>query len=129
MSTDDKFDPELAFDRQADAHVEEVRQACDNVIKLAAVNDKVKVKDEAATSLVVQFLRDYADSIEKGETVAESAVLILYKTENKDSTKFCVTSRRCNVDLLHQVGMMHLALADICEFSSEGFEDEEPEGA
>ncbi len=92
-----------------------MQEGASNIVRLASVNNKVAVVDKAAAQLVVAFLREWADDIEKGETLAERAVLILHH-KAPDGT-FVIKSRRCNVELLEQVGMMHLALMDVSEYS------------
>jgi hypothetical protein len=93
-----------------------------NVVHLSVVNNSVRSEGEAAAKLVVEFLREWANAIEKGEELAERAILVMHHKHEGD--EFVIKSRRCNVDLLSQVGMMHLALADMCHGSVTA--DEEP---
>ncbi len=82
------------------------------VIHLAAVNTTVETAGAAASHLVVAFLREWADAIEKGEKEADKAVLVLHYRE-PDEDAFIISSRRCNADMITTVGMLHLALADL----------------
>lgn len=84
----------------------------DNIIRLASVNNTVETDGDAARQMIVAFLREWADAIESGAEDASKAVLTLYC--QKDG-QFRTRTRRCNVDLLSQVGLMHLALNDVCE--------------
>jgi len=83
----------------------------DNLIRLATVNDTVGTGGRAASELVVAFLREWADTIEKGEHEADKVVLVLHR-KGDDST-FSVSSRRCNADFLTAVALLHLALTDL----------------
>lgn len=82
------------------------------VIHLAAVNTTVETAGAAASQLVVAFLREWAEKIEKGEREADKAVLVLHYREPGEDA-FVISSRRCNADLVTTVGMLHLALADV----------------
>lgn len=88
-----------------------------NVVRLAVVNDSVKVDGDAARELVVQFLREWADAIETGKENVSRAVLIMH--DDAGSENFRIRTRRCNVDLIAQVGMMQLALNDVCRITAE----------
>ena len=83
----------------------------DNIIRLATVNDTVQTEGKAANELVVAFLREYADEIERGERDADRAVLVLH--QKGDNGTFSVSSRRCNADFLTAVALLHLALTDL----------------
>jgi len=84
----------------------------DNIVRLEVVNSTVEVQGEAASKLVVEFLRAWADGIENGDEKAERAVLLLY--HKGSSSAFHVVSKRCNIDFITQVGLMELALHDMC---------------
>lgn len=87
----------------------------DNVIQLVHENNTMETKGEVARGLVVQFLREWADAIEKGEEVAEKAVLILHDEQvDGDRSLFCTKIRRCNTTLIEQVGIMQIAITDLC---------------
>lgn len=83
----------------------------DNIIRLAAVNSTVATNGDAARELVVSFLREWADAVETGKEDVTKVVLIMY---NDVDSRFRVRTRRCNVDLVGQVGIMQLALTDLC---------------
>lgn len=84
----------------------------DNIVRLAVSNDGPKPTGEDAYKLVVSFLREWADAIERGDDKRpESAVLIMY--EKLPDGCFAVSSRRCNIDFLSTVGVLHLALAHL----------------
>jgi hypothetical protein len=97
------------------------KQPRDNIVRLEVVNDGVEVRNEAATKLVVAFLRAWADGIEQGDEKAERAVLLLYHREQGEA--FHVVSKRCNIDFLSQVGLMKLALHDVCNGGASDDED------
>jgi len=60
--------------------------------------------------MVVAFLRAQADAIEKGEYDAHAAIIILYE---KRGDRFKTATRRCNMDLLQQIGLMQCAIMDV----------------
>ena len=76
--------------------------ADDNVISLVQKTERERI-DAAA------FLREWADAIEKeGDTTA--VVLILHSDKGE---KFLTRVRRCNSDLLHTLGLLQTATADL----------------
>lgn len=83
----------------------------DNVIRLASVNDSVVTDGDAARELVAAFLREWADAVANGEEDVTKVVLVMY---NDAGEQFRVRTRRCNMDLVQQVGVMQIALTDLC---------------
>ena len=90
----------------------------DNIVRLAAVNNSVATEGEAARVLVVQFLREWADAVETGKEDVDKVLLVLYDTPADAPNLFRIRTRRCNVDMLGQVGMMQVALVDLCNSST-----------
>lgn len=84
----------------------------DNVIRLASVNNSVVTDGDAARQLIMSFLRQWADAVEAGEEEVTKVVLVMYN--DAPDGLFRVRTRRCNIDLVSQVGLMQLALTDLC---------------
>lgn len=84
----------------------------DNIVRLATVNNHIETSGEAARQLVTAFLREWADAIEDGTENVTKAILVLH--DDRPDGLFRIRSRRCNVDLVSQVGIMQLALTDLC---------------
>ena len=82
----------------------------DKIIRLASVNNTVETTGRAAVESVVAFLRQWADKIEDGDELVTRAVLIM--AEDRDGS-FRLTTRRCNIDFVTQVGLMCLANHDL----------------
>ena len=89
-----------------------------NIVRLAVVNNSVETDGDAARALVVEFLRDWANSIEDGSEDVTKAVLVLYN--DAPNNLFRIRTRRCNVDLVNQIGMMQLATIDLCTATEVG---------
>lgn len=83
-----------------------------NIVRLAVTNSTVQTRGAAARDLVVQFLREWADAIEAEKEDVERCVLIMHNEDGQDN--FRVRTRRCNVNLIEQVGIVQLALVDLC---------------
>ena len=61
-------------------------------------------------SQVVAFLREQADLIEAGNYVADAAVIVFLE---RRGALFKTGTRRCNIDLLQQLGLLQCALSDV----------------
>ena len=79
----------------------------DNVVPFGRKN----IEDKDEEKELVKFLRSWADAIESGAEQADAAVLILHQSLGDE---FWLRTRRCNVKLLEQIGMMQAALLDVC---------------
>jgi len=83
------------------------------VTKLDVINRK-QLAGEDAQKLVVSFLREEADKIERGEQPAGMCVVIYCNAES-DTTQY-IGSRACNIPkFLERVGLMHVALHDLAQ--------------
>lgn len=60
---------------------------------------------------VAAFLREWADAVEAEGNVT-AAVIILHSDVDE---QFLVRTRRCNLDLVQTVGLVHIAAADLAQ--------------
>ena len=58
------------------------------------------------------FLREWADAVEAGTEDVGKVILVLHN--DTPEGLFRVRSRRCNADLVETVGILQLAMTDIC---------------
>lgn len=80
---------------------------------MADENEKVTVLFPGNGSVPVsvpQFLREWADAIEAGETEPDAAVLVMFIDRG---AKFQIASRRCNADVMRAVAMLEIAKLEI----------------
>lgn len=83
-----------------------------NIVRLASVNNTVETKGEAARLLIAAFLREWAEAFENGTEEAGKAILIIH--DDRPGELFRIRTRRCNADLVQTVGIMQLAMTDLC---------------
>jgi len=84
----------------------------DKIIRLVPASGTATAEGAAASALVVDFLREWADAIENGNERAHKAVLVMY--ENCGGGPFRIASRGCNVSAIERAGIMAMAQDDFC---------------